>query len=314
VRLIFDTDMGNDVDDVMALGMIHALESRGQCRLLAVTVTKDHPLAAPFVDVVNTFYRRPEIPIGVVRGGPTRDPGRYNVLATQRDGSDLRYPHRLQSGNDATEVTDLLRQVLAAEADGAVVVVQVGFSTNLARLLASGPDQYSPLSGRDLVRQKVRLLSAMAGAFQPIKGQPYREYNITEDIASARKLFEEWPTPIVFSGFEVGEAVLYPAESIEQDFGYVKHHPLAEAYRLYQPPPHNRPCWDLTSVLYAVRPDRGYFDLSPPGRVTVEPDGLTTFTPELDGPHRYLMVNAEQASRVREAFVEFCSEPPHAKN
>src|SRR5580692_6692670 len=99
VRLIFDTDMGNDVDDALALGMIHALESRGQCRLLAVTVTKDHPLAAPFVELVNTFYGRPEIPIGVVRRGATPGVGKYNVLATQRDGAELRYPHRLASGS-----------------------------------------------------------------------------------------------------------------------------------------------------------------------------------------------------------------------
>src|SRR3954468_13697657 len=77
VRLIFDTDMGNDVDDVLALGMIHALQSRRVCELLAVTVTKDHELAGPFVDAVNTFYGRPRIPVGVVRGGVTREEGKY---------------------------------------------------------------------------------------------------------------------------------------------------------------------------------------------------------------------------------------------
>jgi hypothetical protein len=55
VPVIFDTDMCEDCDDVAALAMLHALESRGRCRLLAVTVTADHPLAAPFVDCVNTF-------------------------------------------------------------------------------------------------------------------------------------------------------------------------------------------------------------------------------------------------------------------
>src|SRR3954463_6982017 len=77
VRLIFDTDIGNDVDDVLALGMIHALQSRKVCDLLAVTVTKDHELAGPFADAVNTFYGRPHIPVGVVRGGVTRDEGKF---------------------------------------------------------------------------------------------------------------------------------------------------------------------------------------------------------------------------------------------
>ncbi|MGH7191931.1 MAG: nucleoside hydrolase, partial [Candidatus Saccharimonadales bacterium] len=51
--LIFDTDIGNDVDDALALGVIHALQSRHECRLLAVTVNKDEPRCAPFVDLVN---------------------------------------------------------------------------------------------------------------------------------------------------------------------------------------------------------------------------------------------------------------------
>src|SRR5690606_23073368 len=105
----------------------------------------------------------------------------------------------------------------------------------------------------------------------------YREYNVIKDVPSCAKLVERWPTEIVFSGFEIGIAIPYPATSIERDYDYVKHHPLAEAYILYEPPPHNRPTWDLTSVLYAVHPDRGYFDLSKPGDVTVEDDGFTRF-------------------------------------
>ena len=69
VRLIFDTDICGDCDDVLALGMIHAPRSRGECRLLAVTISVDHEQAAPFVDAVNTFYGRGEIPIGVVGQG-----------------------------------------------------------------------------------------------------------------------------------------------------------------------------------------------------------------------------------------------------
>ena len=111
----------------------------------------------------------------------------------------------------------------------------------------------------------------MAGAFQPIEGNNHHlEYNVVKDIASCRILAERWPTAMVFSGFEIGIALPYPAVSIERDYGYVRHHPLAEAYIRRNPPPHNRPTWDLTSVLYAVLPDRGYFDLSPRGTVTVE--------------------------------------------
>ena len=311
VRLIFDTDIGNDVDDVLAQGMIHSLQSRGACKLLAVTVTKDSDLAGPFVDAINTFYGRPDTPIGVVRPGKTPEPGKFLPMAAEKTGETFRYPHNLLSNKDAPEAVSLLRKTLAAEPDGSVVIAQVGFSTNLARLMDSKGDDASPLNGRELIRKKVKVLSVMAGAFTAIDGNNhYCEYNVVQDIANCRKLADEWPTQVVWSGFEIGIAVPYPAESIVKDYGYVADHPLAEAYRRYEAPPHNRPTWDLTSVLYAVHPDRGYFDLSPPGRVIVEKDGFTTFEPATNGKHRYLKLTEAQRVRVVEALVQLSSQPP----
>jgi purine nucleosidase len=310
IPLLFDTDVGNDVDDVLALGVVHALVGRGECELVAVTITKDHPLSASFVDAVNTFYGRGEIPIGVVRDGPTPEPSKFTGLANARDGKRLKYPHDLLSGAEAPEAVALLRRTLAAAEDGTVVIIQVGFSTNLARLLASAPDESCPLSGVNLVQTKVRLLSVMGGSFAATSDRPQLEYNVKMDIPSAQALVSDWPTPIVLSGLEIGMAVTFPAESIERDFAYVAHHPLAEAYALYMPPPHSRPLWDLTSVLYAVRPNDGYFDLSPPGRVHVANDGATSFAPEDAGPHRYLILKPDQQPRVREALTQLASQPP----
>lgn len=315
IPLIFDTDIGNDVDDVLALGMIHSLQSRGECKLLAVTITKDHELAGPFTDAVNTFYGRGEIPIGVCRSGVTTAEGKFNGLAAKRDNGADRFPHDLRSGNDAPDALVVLRQTLANQEDGSVVIAQVGFSSNLAKLLESGPDQHSVLTGMELVRRKVRLLSIMAGAFTQIAddaGQLYdhREYNVVKDLPAAQKLAEQWPTPIVWSGFEIGRNLRYPHQSILQDYGYVEHHPLAEAYHLYNPPPHNRPTWDLTSVLQAVRPNRGYFDLSVPGRVTVADNGLTKFEASADGRDRHLIIRDDQKLRVTEALVQLSSQPP----
>ena len=315
VPIIFDTDIGNDVDDALALGMIHALQSRRECNLLAVTITKDHEQAAAFTDAVNTFYGRGEIPIGVCRSGVTPEAGRFNGLSKQKDGASLRYPHDLVSGETAPDAVSVLRSALAKSEDRSVVIAQVGFSTNLANLLQSQGDEISPKSGMDLVREKVHLLSIMAGAFKKIPDQrggwfDHKEYNVVMDLKSSARLAKEWPTPMVWSGYEVGLAVPYPHQSIEKDFAYVEHHPLEEAYRLYTPPPHDRPTWDLTSVLYGVRPERGYFELSEPGHVTVGPEGLTHFEPKPDGLHRYLKITNEMKPRLVEALVHLSSQPP----
>jgi len=174
--------------------------------------------------------------------------------------------------------------------------VQVGFSTNLARLLASD---------RDLVQRKVRLLSTMFGHF-PL-GQP--EYNVKTDIPAAQKLCNEWPSPIVFSGFEIGQALLFPAKSIEHDFAWAADHPVVDAYRNYQKMPYDRPTWDLTSVLYAVRPQADYFKLSPPGKVTVDDQGQTHFAEAPDGRHRYLVLDPAQKPRTLEALILLATQP-----
>ena len=156
----------------------------------------------------------------------------------------------------------------------------------------------------------------MAGSFQTVNGNNhYLEANVINDIPSMQKLAQRWPAsvPIVWSGYEIGVAVPYPGVSIDHDFGYLPHHPVREAYLLHKDEkPNDHPTWDLSSALYAVFPDRGYFDLSLSGTVTVEADGCTRFQPAKDdsGRDRFLILNPLQAARVREALVQFVVQPP----
>lgn len=307
VRVVFDTDMGNDIDDALALGVIHALQSRRECQLLAVTLSKDNQYSAPFCDLINTFYGRGEIPVGVVHDGKTPEDSRYTrETVGARDGAKPRWPHTVAHAS-APEAVSLLRQTLTAQPDHSVALVVVGFSTNIARLLHSKADEHSPLDGSELCRRKCRLLSMMAGMFSPDRK---KEYNVFVDAPAARKVFADWPGEIVVSGYEIGQAITFPATAIENDFNYVPDHPLPFAYRLYQKMPYDRETWDLTSVLYAIRPDQGYFGLSEKGVVTVDADDVTQFAPSAAGRCRYLTVTPEQIARVREALILLASQPP----
>jgi inosine-uridine nucleoside N-ribohydrolase len=292
-HVIFDTDIGNDIDDALALAMLHAMESRGECKLIGVTITKDHPNAAKYVDIVNTFYGRGTIPIGVVKNGKTpEDSPMLRVPVAHKPP----YP---AANRPPEEAVELLQRLLKKEKDGSVVIVQVGFFTNLARLLdAPGASQ--------LIRRKVRLLSVMAGAFP--SGNP--EYNVMIDIPSSQKVFAEWPTPIVASGYEIGLAVLYPAHAIMNYFKYAENHPVVDAYRAYKKMPYDRPTWDLTAVLYAVRPRGGFFTLSERGAISVDAKGKTEWTPDPKGNHRYLILDPSMRKSVLDALVQLSSRPP----
>ena len=311
-RVIFDTDITGDVDDVLALAMLHTLEDRGKCELLAVTISKTHPLAAPFTDAVNTFYGRPDVPIGISKTAPHRD-SKYLKLAEEKDGDALRYPRDIGVSAEPEEAVSLLRKTLASQPDGSVTIIQVGLATNLAGLLSSKADDHSPLDGPALIRKKVKLASVMAGSLETINdNNRYLEANVKNHVPSMRQFAAEWPdeVPVIWSGFEIGIAVAYPRESIAHDFDYVAHHPVKEAYLLHSGPNHDRPTWDLTSVLYAVYPKREYFGFSKFGRVTVEDDGFTRFQPAPKGRDRFLTMTDEQAARVREALVHLVAQPP----
>jgi len=288
--VIFDTDMGNDVDDALALAMLHALTDRGECELIGVTLTNANPSAVPYVRMVDRFYGRDDLPVGAaiedLKGG---NGDGYMAVA-------LRAMH--YAGGGAFEpAPDLLRRLLQ-NATGKVVIVQTGFSTNLAALLDSP-------GGPALIREKVALVVAMAGNFAD--GAP--EYNVRIDVDSAKAVFERWPTPIVFSGFEIGRDLPFPASSIEHDFGYATPHPVAESYRAYKKMPYDRPTWDLTAVLEAVRPDRGYFGRSENGTVAVGPNGVTSFTPGTSD-RQYLRLDPAKRAEILSVLELLSSEPP----
>ena len=288
VRIIFDTDMGNDVDDVIALAVLHSLETRGEAKILAVTITKDNRFAAPFVELFDRIYGRPDIPIGVVRDGVTKDDGKY--LRPVLDA------FKVSPSGGPTDAVELLRKTLSAQPDHSVVIVQVGFSTNLAHLLARD---------RELIARKVRLLCAMAGNF----AEPTPEFNVVRDIVSAQQVFGEWPGEVVTSGFEVGRAIRYPAKRIATDFAWAGSSPLVEAYKAYKTMPYEEPLWDPSAALYAVRPDSGYYSLSPAGKIQVDVKGVTRFVAGT-GQQHYLIVNDEQKARVLEAVSLLASQPP----
>jgi inosine-uridine nucleoside N-ribohydrolase len=311
VRIIFDTDMGNDIDDVFAMGMLHTLQSRGECEILAVSVSRSHALAAPFCDAINTFYGRPEIPIGVVKAKEKESGGDgLYLVKLMGPGTNERFPHKLRDSKDAPDAVALLRKALASQPDGSVVVVAVGFSTNLAGLMTSKGDEISALSGRDLVIKKVRRLVMMAGEFN----RPRPEYNVHSDAKSARAVFAEWPTEIVALPFDVGESIRYPVPTFGPGPITSADHILLAADVATFGKPDGFMTWDLTAVLHAVRPAGGYFRLSGPGTIQVDENDVTTLRSDPHGRHRYAILDPENRDRVRDALVDLAGRWPMAKD
>ncbi len=311
--MIFETDMGNDVDDVLALDMIFKYADGGEVNLLGIGINKEGICSAEFTDIMRTWYGYPDIPIGFIREGAECDHAvNYAevVCGMKDEGGEPLFARTAEGYEDFPEVPELYRRLLAAQPDNSVTMVSVGFSTNLAALLDTPADEISPLTGKELVAAKVRLLSVMGG---DMADSDYCEYNIVKDIPAAQKVFSEWPTLIVVSPFELGSTIKYPAESIENDFGWAADgHPAVEAYKCYRPMPYNQKTWDLTSVLYAVEGD-SHFTVSPLGNIEVTDEGGTIFTADPQGNRQWLSVDDAQREEILGRMRELITTRPKCR-
>ena len=318
VKLIFDTDIGGDIDDAFALGLIHALADRGECELLAVTTTTPLSASANYVAAFNRHFQRPDVPVGIGSGFGPLDCYPSEILKMTDDAGTPRYP--VPEGFVAQDALSTLRRVLADAEDRSVVIVQVGESSNLAALLDSAADDISPLSGVELARRKVRLVAVMGGAFtlDPSAAgyEGRRESNIICSVSAARKLVREWPGEIVFSGYEIGDRIRMNPVNLQRDYRG-KSRILYDSFAVWTARcttegfNHRRPTWDLAPVLFVVRPEegRGYFTLSAPGDVEIDDSGVTRFVPNPEGKRRCFLQTEEERIRVGEALADLCSEP-----
>src|ERR1700685_2274827 len=125
VPIILDTDIASDVDDVGSVAVLHALANRGEAKILAMGVCVKNPWTPLCLDALNTYFQRPEIPLGVVKGPAFKERSAYARQIAQE------YPHALKRAEDAPDAAALYRQVLARQPDRSVVIVSIGFLTNL---------------------------------------------------------------------------------------------------------------------------------------------------------------------------------------
>ena len=253
INVIFETDYGNDADDAIALDAILKYCDAGRMKLLGVSTHKGGDNICPAVDATLTWYGYGKVPLArSPRPVGSGDGNGYaDSVALKRDASGRIAFAQAHKGRYEDAIA-FYRRTLSRQKDSSVVVISVGFGTNLALLLESGPDKYSPLTGRELVARKVRLLSIMAGDYRE---KPFVEFNVSKDIPAMRKVFAEWPTDILENPFEIGERVVCPSSVINERLSWGRPHPLLCAFNGLNPNPHNQAAFDVMSVIALVHPE-----------------------------------------------------------
>ena len=287
--VILDTDIGSSTDDLFSLEMLHYYQQQGRCKLLGVVVDREGEDCAACADVMNTYFSHGDVPVGLVRDG-IKNPAvwiDYKALPTYKktDGT----PMFARSINDYSALPDgwqLYRRLLAAQPDHSVSICSVGFTTCLAQLLESEGDAYSPLSGVELVRRKVKCLYIQGGSF----GQsPEPDYNFLQGLGFAKTFFRLWPSDvdIIFDPMETGNDIEYLPEQVIADISWTDEHPIKQVY-MTCPCDTGQMMWDPLTVINAVEGD-GLFTLTERGTVVLNDDGTVIFTPSATGNSRFQM-------------------------
>jgi inosine-uridine nucleoside N-ribohydrolase len=277
VAIILDTDIGPDYDDVGAMALLHAFADAKEAEILATISCNTFETTGPNLSLLNTYFNRPEIPIGITKATLP------NKKCDQQwaEFINAKYPHALKSNDEAKEAVSLYRKILAEQPDQSVTIVSIGFFTNLANLLDSKSDEFSSLDGKQLVTLKVKQLVSMAASLGK-DGKGGHEFNVVVDAAASRKVFTEWPTLIVLSGFDrfdIGEKILTGIRLTKNKA--IQNSPVKDAYEVALKQDKNtkgRNSWDQTAVLVAVRGLDPYFS-SRKINFDIKPDGQSVPVP-----------------------------------
>jgi inosine-uridine nucleoside N-ribohydrolase len=298
VKIILDTDFGNDCDDTGALAILHQMAYNGEAEILATVYPMNDDAGAAAIDVVNTYYGKPDIPVGTYKGnyvykGKHND--FYNSLLVKN------FPNDLRSGKNAPDAVNLYRKILASQPDNSVTIVVVGPQRLIADLLLSKPDKYSKLDGRQLVARKVSKLVSM-GAEYP-KGD---EWNIKICPEGAKLVAEQWPTPIFYSGFEIGLPIMTGERLITET---PKSNPVRMAFETNPmvDSVKNRHSWDETAVLFAVRGSSDYWDVKK-GTIHIDDKGKNTWTS--DGDKHHYLVAKKPVKDMKKIIEDMMVAPP----
>lgn len=300
VKIIFDTDMASDCDDAGALAVLHALADRGEAEILALVTNRKCPgnSSAGAADAINTWYGRPDIPLGTDKDG-AKTPPKWNNPSSFTSALHEEFPNDTPGDDKLADALDVYLETLRSQPDGSVVICSVGALSNLEDLVRADPE---------LVKTKVKELYIMGGGFP----RTHRfETNIRLDPAAAVTVTNEWPTPITWQGFEVGNAMYNGQELIDAP----KENPVRRAYELRPFRGGNsldrgKPNHDLATVLLAVRgPQPEHWTVVEKGRVLIDSDGGTEWLTDRPTSHRYVVIK-EHPGILTEIIGELLAAQP----
>lgn len=297
VKILLDTDMLTDCDDVAAIAMLHSIAKKGDAEILAITVSSRYQKSAPVVQAVNTFYNRSDIPVGAPKNGT----GAYRDDSCFLDKVSSEFETSLNNNDDAEDAVRVMRKALVGINDKSVVIVTIGYMCNLAGLIKSGPDDISDLTGKQLIENAVDQWVCMAGNFPD--DPAFDNVNFTRDAEPALYAVRNFPGRITFVGRDIGHNI-FIGDKFKQ---LADENPLRRSYQLHRGRYGDN--WDHhtadpSTVLYAVYGLADYFNVQH-GTMILHDDCSFQWDPNKKSNMSYILqrMDRKQMAKVMEDLI-----------
>ena len=191
--VVFDAAFGDSLDDLLALSLLFNVDSRNECRVIALTTSKQNLASAGLYEVYQKLYGGRPTPIGMATGKQRVETG--TVLRAAMEGQST----TVKSVLDTAEPHGLIRNALTAQIDGNAVIICTGATDNLRDLLTLQ-------TARPVVAAKVKMLYLVGEDPKPIEG---------------------WPTPMQLVATSMARELKYVPKA--EDFNWSEKHPAGLA-------------------------------------------------------------------------------------
>ena len=303
-KYILDTDIGVDCDDAAALALLLNLQKEGKGELVAITTSTTRVGATSTIKAICDYYGAADMPIGKMSEPvlPCDAQNNYAEAVMKRYGE----------AEAVTEGVELLRKTLSS-AEEKITLIAIGPLTNICKLLKSESDEYSALNGIQLVKEKVDRIYIMGGVFEENyeketlpNGSLFSEWNILQDVPSARYVAENFPREMIYCPFEAGNKVLTELGEGDNPVWFSmrcfavnwEHSETTEGFK--------RMSWDPVTCMVAMEGTLGFYDLSESGCIRIDEKGITVFDGTEDKGHRFLKTkgNFEKISEYINTLIE----------
>jgi hypothetical protein len=280
-NIIWDSDMGDDADSAGAAAVLLHAADLGLVNILAETYSQGRNCGVSVFSADDTYYGRPNIPIGQDSDPASVSSDHYCTLTQE-------YFPNSENGSTTPSALIVDRKALADASDDSVTMVFTGQIRDLYNLYNSSADSISPLTGQQLVAEKVSRIVIMGGDYPS-----GTEFNFLEDPAATQVINEiattTSSTPVIFTGYTLGNSVVTGGSFVAT----ASTSPIMFGYSKYG---YSRASWDVIAMFYAIYGSNyggtSYFSYGAPGYNTVQSNGDNTWISGAATNEEYLVATA----------------------